>query len=42
LEVDAIKAIFGYSEARARQTLKILKPQDVEKILKEWQHMNGK
>jgi len=41
-EVDAIKTVFGYSEARARQALSVLKPEDIEKILKETQHMNGK
>jgi hypothetical protein len=42
IEIDAIKAVFGYSEKKAQQAFETLKPEDVQKILKEWQHMNGK
>ena len=41
-EVEAVKAVFGYNENRARQVLSILKPEDIKKILNEHQHMNGK
>jgi hypothetical protein len=41
-EIEAIKTVFGYNENRARQVFNILKPQDIKKILKECQHMNGK
>lgn len=33
-EVDIIKAVFGYSEQKAREVLNILKPQDFEQLKK--------
>lgn len=41
-EIDAIKAVFGYSEKKAQQAFRILKSEDIDKILKEHSHMNGK
>lgn len=42
LEIDAIKAVFEYSEKKAQQAFRILKSEDIDKILKEHGHMNGK
>lgn len=42
IEIDAIKAVFGYSEKKAKQAFRILKSEDIDKILKEHGHMNGK
>ena len=40
--IDAIKKVFGYSEKKAEQALRTLMSEDVAKILKEYEHMNGK